>query len=365
MKYFYTNAALPKHVSLLFQINLAAERLHKKLIHLDMRNLGISEYNQRYLGGKLDNFIGSLQCYSYIMALSLYDHTIPLHDLTFVAYGDGSGVLSLLAKELGIGRVIYNDIYDVSCNDAKKIARATGTDVDDYICGGIDELISYIENNSLYINAIASHDVIEHIYDVEGYLRKLHSLFNNQHLRGVFTSEANPKNPIISRRMRSHHLKCEQEDRERKWGYKECDTIKSFLRIRRGIIDAYLPGLSQEVKEELARKTRGLMKHDIERCLDEYRIRGSIRYRPTHPTNTCDPYTGNWQEQLLEPEWFERILSDEGFSVRILSGYWQHSECAQKRFIKNMLNIVIKYLGRNGLILAPYYVVFADYNGRS
>ena len=175
-RYFYANSRLPNDVALTHQINSAADRLYKKLIGLNLKELGISEYNQRYLGGKLANLIGTLQLYTYLLGLSLEGNKLPLEKFVFIDYGGGSGVFSLLAKELGIGRVIYNDIYDVSCDDAKKVAQATAIDVDGFVCGDLEELIFYIDNNSLAVNAISSHDVIEHIYDVEDHLRKLCSL---------------------------------------------------------------------------------------------------------------------------------------------------------------------------------------------
>jgi hypothetical protein len=46
----------------------------------------------------------------------------------------------------------------------------------------------------------------------------------------------------------------------------------------------------------LAKKTRGLMKDDIEKLVEEYIASGKITYQPDHPTNTCDPYTGNWAD---------------------------------------------------------------------
>ena len=362
-KFFIKNVPLPKNVSLVSQIDSAAIRLHEKLIRLDIKSLGISEYNQRYLGSKLANIIGCLQAYSYLLSLTLDGSDVPLNEVVFAEYGGGSGVMSLLAKELGVGRVIYNDIYDVSCNDAKILARATNINVDDHVCGDIDELISYVNKRSLYINALSSLGVIEHIYDIEGHLKKLRFLFNNQAFRVVFASGANIKNPHIRRLLRKGHLKNEYEDKERKWGHKERDSLRSYLNLRKEMIANYEHALSTDAVEQIAKQTRGLMKHDIERCVDEYKASGKISYRPNDPTNTCDPYTGNWYEQLIDTDWLETILKHERFNVQILSGYYEYNskDRWQKRLIKNMLNILIRYLGRSGLIISPYYVVYADH----
>ena len=363
MKYFYSNIKLQEEVSLLSEINQAAEKLHEKLIKLDLKQLGISEYNQMYWGNKLNNFVGVLQLYTYLLILALVGRKVPLEEFVFVDYGGGSGVLSLLAKELGIGRVIYNDIYDVSCNDAKKISRATNIDIDDYVCGDIDILINYLRKESLSIDAISSYDVIEHIYDIEAYLRKLHFLSQtNTSYRVVFGSGANIKNPLYVRGLRKFQLDCEYKEREKKWGHKERDSLKSYLEIRKEIINKYNSSLTSQEVETIAKLTRGLMKHDIEKCLDEFKTTGRISYKPDHPTNTCDPNTGNWAEHLMETEWLENILINEGFQVKILSGYYGYTDVVYKRAIRNLLNIGIKVLRKNALFLAPYYIVYADYN---
>jgi len=364
-QYFCSSALLPKDASLLSQINSAASRLHKKLISLlDLKSLGISEFNQRCLGDKLANPIGTLQCCTYLLALSLDGNNFPLQEFAFVDYGGGSGVLSLLAKELGIGRVIYSDIHDVQCNDAKIIARATGINVDHYVCGDIDELIAYVDNRSLSINAISSYDVIEHIYDIEAYLKKLHCLCRNQSLRVVFGSGANIKNPLIARRLRKAQLRSEYEDQEKTWGHHcERDSLRSCLSLRKEIIANYDPTLGREEIEEIGKNTRGLFKCDIEKCVDEYKATGRVSYRPKDPTNTCDPYTGNWSEHLMEPEWLESILKDGGFNVKILNGYYAYNskDSLIKRHAKNVLNMLIQWSGRRGLTISNYYVLCADY----
>jgi len=363
MKYIYkyNYATIPRDFKLFPLINLAAESLHKKLIQIDLKQLGISEYNQRYLSEKLANPIGSMQLYSYLLALSLIGNKFPLNRFVFVDYGGGSGCLSLLAKEMGIGRVIYNDIYDVSCNDVKILARATNIDVDDYVCGDIDELINYLKKQSLPINAISSYDVIEHIYDIKSYIKKLRFLSYSS-FRVIFGSSANIKNPRIRWKLRKIHLEREYKDRETKWGHKDRDTLNSFLNIRKEIINKYDLKLPLKTTEEIAKSTRGLMKQDIEKCVDEYKTKGEILYKPDHPTNTCDPYTGNWAEHLMELKWLENIFKDEGFEVKILNGYYAYSEFIYKRLIKNTLNIGIKYFGKTALFFSPYYIVYADYN---
>jgi len=74
-----------------------------------------------------------------------------------VDYGGGSGLLSFLALEAGIGTVIYNDIYDVSCEDARKLGQALHLPLSRIVCGDVDELVSYLRKEKINVNAIVSY----------------------------------------------------------------------------------------------------------------------------------------------------------------------------------------------------------------
>jgi hypothetical protein len=119
--------------------------------------------------------------------------------------------------------------------------------------------------------------------------------------------------------------------------------------------------LNFEKVEQLACSTRGLLKRDIEKCVDEFRLQGSITYQINHPTNTCDPNTGNWEEHLMDFEWLEQILKNAGFSVKIMPGYYNTYGSLPKKSVKVLFNAMIQFLGRRGMFIAPYYVVYADF----
>lgn len=78
-------------------------------------------------------------------------------------YGGGTGILSILALELGIHEVYYNDIYDISCIDAKKIANAMGYVKKAYIKGDVVEVYRFCKENNVFFDGIVSYDVLEHI----------------------------------------------------------------------------------------------------------------------------------------------------------------------------------------------------------
>ena len=104
MRFWYNCARFPSGGKVLrTEINTAASRLFDKLTSLDVENLDVSEYNRRYFGRKLKNLKSALQLYSYILLWALRRSDVISDKFILLDYGGGSGMLSLLAKELGIG----------------------------------------------------------------------------------------------------------------------------------------------------------------------------------------------------------------------------------------------------------------------
>jgi hypothetical protein len=337
----------------------ARSRLQRKLGDVDLAAVGLSPYNQRYLTHKLSVIEGELQQVADLLTMCLADSPIPLDRFTLLDYGGGSGVISLLAKELGVGTVVYNDIYDVSCKDAAALAGAIGMQLDGVVCGDVDDVLAYLRAQGHELNAVVSYDVLEHIYDVPSFFGALVTApMSKRFFRLVFASGANIKNARYVRYATRVQTTDELEGTEPEWGHKERDAVRPFLEIRRELIGAAAPDLASEQVDELARATRGLRRDDIERAVGEYREHGAISYRPDHPTNTCDPYTGNWSEHLMDPAWLERIVRDAGFDAAVEAGRYATAGGGLKPAAKRLLNAAIGALGARALPIAPYYVVY-------
>jgi hypothetical protein len=347
------------------KIRTAQIRLRNKLQKLDLQAAGISEYNQRYLGkDKFRKLENELKLYGRLIYLSISHSFIPIENAVIIDYGGGCGIFSLLAKELGIGTVIYNDIYDVSCMDVKLLSGILKLKLDHVICGDIDDVISYLKKNHItFISSITSYDVLEHIYDVEAHFKKLDSLLDGE-FRVVYGSSANIHNQNYVRGVTNIQIETEYKNKERQWGHKERDCLRAFIDIRKEIIADYAPELLSAQVEELSHLTRGLIQSDIEKCVNEYQLTGNISYRPAHPTNTCDPYTGNWCEHLMDTQWIERVLEAAGFDVEILPGYYILSGSLRRKTAQYLINVAIKLFGRRIMSKAPYFVVYAKHNAR-
>ncbi len=360
MRYMYNTVNLPKDKILLSEIDSAAGRLFEKLAILDVDRLNISDYNKLYIKNYISGLTSNLQKYSYILSLSLSHFKDTYDKFVLVDYGGGTGILSLLAKELGIGTVIYNDIYNVSCADAYILASSIGNVADYYVQGDTDDLAAFLTENKINCNAIASYDVIEHVYRMETFFSKIVRL-SQVPFCIVMASGSNKYNPINVRRMKKVQIINEYEDREKKYGHKERDCLKSYLRVRKEIIENYLKSINTIISEAelntLSKNTRGLMTHDIHAYVEEYIRTGKLSSKPDHPTNTCDPLTGNWSEHIFDPYVYKDIFMGAGFEFNVLGGPISNSN---KFFINHLNTLLNFFIGRTkyGMIISPFITIY-------
>lgn len=117
-----------------------------------------------------------------------------------------------------------------------------------------------------------------------------------------------------------------------------------------------LPQLNEDDILKLVKHTRGLKKEDIERCVDDFIKTNILPPKPIHPTYTCDPYTGNWKENLMEPYFLAEILNKCGFKAKVY-GYYGNSTSIIKRYLVRVLNLLIYVFKRQGIRFAPSYMI--------
>jgi 2-polyprenyl-3-methyl-5-hydroxy-6-metoxy-1,4-benzoquinol methylase len=348
------------NVSIANEIDENLHQLFLKLKSLDLASIGISEYNQKYLGEYVIDSKKISWFLSHIFML-VVEQGKNIKELTIIDYGGGSGILSYLAKELGVGTVIYNDIYEVSCVDVGIISKALKIEINHIIHGDVLAVTEYINKHQIAVDIIIAHDVIEHIYDVNRWFAELCSL-KSKEFTIICTSHANQYNPLIRNKLEKAQLAIESKNRERSWGHKERDTLESFLEIRRNWIGNHAPDLDKQAIDSIARQTRGLIIDDIRKELDTYFTQGIILYKPNHRTNTCDPNTGNWIEQLIDLQKLKNELDAIGYSSKISSGFYISSKGSfMVKYLKQITNYIIHYLRFKGLFLSPYYVIVSKY----
>lgn len=331
------------------------QRLLSKLRTLDVARLPISDYTRRYLSDQLrsDAYLGT---FAQVLATASAEWSQPLGDWRMVDLGGGTGLQSLLALESGVGHVTYSDIYDVSATDVGHIADALGLRLNRVIVGDTDVLVAALNDATDEVDAIVSYDVIEHIYDVASHFVTI-SRVRYPNLRLTYASGANGANPRFVRQVRRAQQEAEGLDRPAEWGHKDRDALRAYASIRRDIVQAAAPDLPDLVIDDLAQRSRGLMAGDIERLVVEPYLAGRPTYHPVHPSNTCDPLSGNWCEQLLDFDWIVAAAGRAGLTARVTAGRYAMAGTPQQDILRRFLNAGIATLGSQGIRLAPYYVV--------
>ena len=356
MQYTFHRYRSKQEKQLAKRLNKAGQRLQAKLKHEDIQAWDISAYNKRYIGDILTNLTGYLQIFAFHLELGLNNQSIHSNPL-IVDYGGGAGIMSLLAMEAGY-QIIYCDIYDVSANDFKTICHQLKYTPQAIITGDIEELATHINSNNLLIDTIVASDVIEHIYDINSFVNNLGRLKGS--FTTIFGTGANHYNPRIKKRLEKQHLLCENHDRCDTIGHKKRDTLRSFKSIRSEIIKGTIPDISTDELERLSTQSRGLRKDDLEKELHQYTNTTKFSYHPNHPTNTCDPYTGNWIEQFLTHNSLMELFHNAGFQSKIISGPYMHSADSLQRLITGMLNTLIQAFPHQSKYIAPYYYICAE-----
>ena len=301
-RFIYKSTITTQNEELCTKIDSAATTLFNKIKDIDVNELLITDYNRRYLDEHITNLQYSLQKFGYLILLAIEKSSVPLNELVILDYGGGSGMMSLLAKELSVGTVIYNDIYEKSCVDARIIAKTLGIEAEHYIQGDIIDLKKYLNTKKIELDAIVSYDVIEHIYRIDDFFVELIKL-QNKPFNIVLGSGANNSNPLIKLLLTYFHIKVEYFGRKKIRGFKPIDIAEPYLKVRKEIISQNFPNLTDKRVSCFARATRGLTEPDIIKLLSKHIKDNASLSLLTHLTNTCDPYSGSWAEHLMSKKY--------------------------------------------------------------
>ena len=359
MGLIYRHAKLPNNPELVDRTTFAQESLHDKLAAIDVDTLDLSEYNRAYLRRYQAKLHSNLQKFAYILVWALAPVTKSLRDIVLLDYGGGAGILSLLARECGIGTVIYNDIYDVSCLDAETLGRAVSNVADGYVCGDLSDLTHHLATQSIACDVMVASDVIEHVHNVDGFLSQLSALSDHP-FSIVMSTHANTLNPMLRRVLTRKQREVEYSDREYTRGHKKRDSLQSYLNIRREIIERCSDGmLPCDDVDTLARATRGMIESEIRDAVAQFAVTGELPPTPTHPTNTCDPLTGNWADRLEHPHKLANRFAVAGLKVRVLKGFYGVPNGSLKQHTGRVVDSAIRLLGADGLRLAPFFLLCA------
>ncbi|MDR0430925.1 MAG: SAM-dependent methyltransferase [Tannerellaceae bacterium] len=319
----------------------ASETVACKLRAIDYENLPISDYNKQYIR----KIYPALRYYLDIFVDCLYKGIqstgLAASGITLIDYGGGSGFLSILAKEAGIGQVIYIDLNPLSVDTIRVLKETLGIGPDIILSGNSDVLAGWCKIQQLKPQLLIATDLIEHVYDLKRFFADLCTI--NDGMQLFFTTASTPYNPLVKRKLRRFMKKCETG----------IAVSPNYYEKRREFIKGQYPTLSEEQINVWGSCTRGLIYEDIRKAIDTNHLPF-----PEDKYNTCDPETGNWAERILPMKYYKELLDLYGYQLYIRKGFYNiHRSNLSASFLFRFLNGCIRHLGKAGLFISPFIIL--------
>lgn len=307
----------------------------QQLKNIDYNSLPISSYSRNYILRMLPNIDYYLEIYQRSIDLMLQRLGKKAEDTVMIDYGGGHGFLSLTAKQMGIGKVIYIDLNPQAVEAMQAVSAEMDLSPDIILQGNSTDLRLWCKRNGVIPDAVLGTDVIEHIYRLELFFYDLYA--TNPNLLMLFTTGSTPFNPWVKKRLRRIMMQ-DELGHGGKPGY---------FQLRKQFILKNYPDMSDLDAEVWASDTRGLTYPDILVAIDSHRPNiGIDNY------NTCDPATGNWTERILSIKRYQRIVDRYHTTVEVELGYYNIHCKGLKRLAAKIVNLFIRKT--NCRKLAPF-----------
>lgn len=329
--------------SLARHINDAAAKLHSLLQQLDVDSLGMPENCLIYFkGSHFKRLHFSIETSAHLLYRSIKHAGKNPQESVIMDYGAGVGTLYTLAKMIGCRTVIYNDHLPEWRYCAEQIAKAIGIAVDYYLVGDIDDTLSSLKHLGIKTDIITSRNVIEHIYKLEDFYAAVSAA---QPWALIYSSTtANYYNPGSRLQHSLWHKKWE----------------KIYFKERHDFLKGQFPGLPPEKTVQLATATRGLSFKDIPEYLKSFEKTGRLPEPACFGSNTCEPATGVWAENMLPFSIHSSKIKAGKFTPQFEPGFWDtHYGKPWKNRMGALLNSAGRHFRWLGFATAPFIYVIA------
>ena len=343
---YYSRFALHLHKKVIMDLHFKSviKETATILSEINYEELPASDCNEQYIGREKPAFTYFLMIYSYCIKKGIQDSGAPLSDITMIDFGGGSGFLSLFAKKLGIGHVIYVDIDPLSIETVNILKDKTGIGPDTIIHGSSDYLAAWCLENKVSPDLLIATDVIEHAYNLDILFGELTRI--NSCMRMLFTTASTPYNPYVKRRL--HRMMDAYE-------FGTAETPNYFTKRMLYIKERFTKLSDQEVKD-WALRTRGLIYADIDNAVEK-----NLSPQTLGAHNTCDPETGNWTERIVPIKYYRDLLSKREYTVSVYKGFYNDQRTQKwKSVICQCINLLIRISGKAGFLLSPFILLVCD-----
>ena len=296
----------------------------QQLKNIDYDSLPISDYSRKYIKRMLPVIDYYLDIYHRSLRQMVRALGKAPADITMVDYGGGHGFLSLTAKEMGIGRVIYIDFNPQAVETVQALSKELCGGPDEVLLGDAGALRQWCADNGVTPDALLGMDVIEHIYRLEDFFADIYAV--NPRIFMLFTTGSTPYNPWVARRL--HRIMQADE-----LGHK---GQPGFFQLRKEHILRHYPEMKNLEADIWATDTRGLTYPDIITAVDTHTPNRNI-----DAYNTCDPATGSWTERILPISDYQALVKPYHATVSIGLGYYNTHRKGLKGIASRLANILL------------------------
>ena len=299
--------------------------LVKQIRQIAVDKLDISDYSRT----ALRRVVSAAAFYMDIYRSSL-EHVLacgnkaPI-EMTLVDYGGGHGLLSILAKKLGFGRVVYVDYNADALQTVGVLGGMLGAEPDVVLQGDATVLEAWCRNNGVTPDALLAMDVIEHIYVLDDFFAVLHAM--SPKMTMLFTTASTPFNQRVVRRLHKTMLRDEYGGANK----------EGFLSMRRGYVKQMHPDMSDRELDYWAENTRGLVFDDVRRAVESQSPNLLL-----DAYNTCDPRSGSWTERILPISDYQQLLAAYGYGLLVLPGFYNEYRRGPKEWASRHYNRIIR-----------------------
>jgi 2-polyprenyl-3-methyl-5-hydroxy-6-metoxy-1,4-benzoquinol methylase len=306
--------------------------------------LALSEYSQAYLQRILPQAFYFTTIYEFLLQKLSARTGKAIAELTVLDFGGGIGLFSAYLKFRGVKTVYYLDHYEAAYNDAQTLLNRLGFPADAYILGSFPDF-------DLPIDGMLSTDVWEHVYDTQSWQDDVVQRYPN--LVQLHATGANPYHFSIASKLKAVHYANEYTDRPVPVGAKSTDSYRAYFSLRLAYIQSRCPDLQSDDLQFLAKQTRGLIYEDIDKALASYFKENSLGYAPSHPSNTCNPQTGNWSERLYDRKEMQSLAQNVGWQIALHTISYNPSP---NKLWKKPVVVFMTWWGKLLPRLAPYFL---------
>lgn len=291
----------------------------------------------------------SIQTSAELLYRSIKKSQKKIENIVLMDYGAGIGNLYILAKMIGCKQVIHNDIIKDMALGAEVIAQHLDVSIDLYITADHKGTLKLLNEKGIQCDIILSRNVVEHIYDLKDFFHDMYT-YQPQALL-YFSTTANYHNPANRWYHRYLHRKFEQKE----YGPKR----ESIIRKKLGDV------ADIEVKN-LLKATRGLAMEDLDLAIDSYLQSKDLPEVQAFETNSCDPETGVWIEQLLPLKKYREIIEPIGYHMEVQPGFWDtHYTQKYKNVLGKTMNWLSAKLGGKRALWTTAFIYIIVYKTKT